>query len=384
MAKNFDKVFIVGAGQTPYEKKTDKPVNRLIWDATELALNNAGLKWRQVDGLGVTCFTLAPDNSVTLAEHMGFQCRFLYQGMYGGASGIIGMLHAARAIQDGDADVVVIVAADIFDVGSHMSMNRNPGQQDYMGVWGYGAANGVFAMQTRLYMEKYGATREDFGRLCLAFRENARLNPNALLRSPMTMDDYLNAKQIADPLRLFDCVLPCSGADAIVMVSEKVASTLSGPKSRLLAAGEIHNYPSNDIYALSAGWETFSPRMWDQARISPQDVDFVQLYDDYPVMCFVQLEGMGFAQRGKAADLFRNNDCTVRGTFPVNTGGGQLSAGQCGASGGMIGVYEAITQLHGQAGDRQIPDCRRGVVSGYGAVSYGRGLSASACVLERV
>src|SRR5690606_35689550 len=123
---------------------------------------------------------------------------------------------------------------------------------------------------------------------------------------------------------------------------------------------------------------------WDQAGVAPSDTDFVQVYDDYPVMCFLQLEGMGFAQPGQAASLFKDQDCTVRGSFPVNTGGGQLSAGQCGASGGMIGVTEAVFQLHGQAGDRQLPDCRRGVVSGYGAVYYGRGLSASACILERV
>jgi acetyl-CoA acetyltransferase len=112
-------------------------------------------------------------------------------------------------------------------------------------------------------------------------------------------------------------------------------------------------------------------------------MDFVQLYDDYPVMEFVQLEGMGFVERGRAAELIRRNDCTVRGTLPINTGGGQLSAGQCGASGGMIGVFEAVTQLRGEAGERQVRGARRGVVSGYGQVSYGRGLSASACVLAR-
>jgi len=381
---NFDKVYIVGAGQTKYEKKTDKHVIRLMWEAADLALQNAGLQWSDVDGLGQTCFTLAPENVTTVAEHFGIECRFLFQGLYGGASGCIGMHHAARAIQAGDADCVIILAADAFNVDSHMNMNRSAGQHDYMGVWGYGAANGVFAMQTRLYMERYGAKSEDFGRLCIAFRQNAQLNPNALLRGEMTMDDYLNARQIADPLRLYDCVLPCCGADAIVMVSERLAERLKGPKTRLLSAGEMHNYPASDIYALSAGWETFSPRMWEQSGLTPQDMDVVQLYDDYPVMCFVQLEGMGFAEKGQAARLFKERDCTVRGTFPVNTGGGQLSAGQCGASGGMIGVTEAIFQLHGQAGERQVPDARRAAVSGYGAVSYGRGLSASACILERV
>src|SRR3954470_23324692 len=134
-------VFIVGAGQTPYEKRTEKTVQRLIWEASDLALRSAGLGWREVDGLGITCFTLAPDSVTTMAEHLGVECRWLCQGLFGGASGISGMLNAARAIQAGDAEVVIIVCADAFDVGSHMSMSRNPGQHDYMAPWGYGAAN---------------------------------------------------------------------------------------------------------------------------------------------------------------------------------------------------------------------------------------------------
>lgn len=380
---NYDGVYIVGCGQTAYEKKTDKTSPRLIWEATDLALKSAGLRFRDVDGLGITCFTLAPESVTTIAEHFGLECRFLVQGMYGGASGISGMLQAARAIQNGDASVVVIVAADAFDVTSHMNMTRNPGQHDYMGPWGYGAANGIFAMHTRLYMETFGVKREDFGRLAVAQRQNALLNPNALLRKPMTLDDYMNARVVADPIHLYDCVHPCCGADAVVMASAEIAAKLAVPKVRILGGGEVHNYPANDIYALSAGWETFRDRMYSQAGFGAQDMHFVQLYDDYPVMEFIQLEGMGFAPRGKAAGLIRNNDTTVRGTLPINTGGGQLSAGQAGASGGMIGVYEAVLQLRGEAGARQLPKCERGVVSGYGAVSYGRGPSASACVLAR-
>ena len=379
----YDGVYIVGAGQTPYEKRTEKPVQRLIWEASDLAIASAGLGWKEVDGLGVTCFMLAPDNVTTMAEHMGLECRWLFQGLYGGASGIIGMMEAARAIRSGDAAVAVIVAADVFDVSSHMSMSRNPGQHDYMGPWGYGAANGVFALHTRLYMERYGATREDFGRFCIALRENALLNPNALFDTPLTMSDYLGARPIAEPIHLFDCVHPCCGADAVVLASEAVAARLDVPKVRLLGGGAIHNYPAHDIYALSAGWETYRDRIFDQAGSGPEDMDFIQLYDDYPVMSFIQLEGLGFAEKGGAPALIREKDCTVGGTLPINTGGGQLSAGQAGASGGMIGVYEAVVQLRHEAGKRQVKNCTRGVVTGYGAVSYGRGPSASACVLAR-
>jgi len=383
MGPGYEGVYIVGCGQTLYEKRTEKPVQRLIWEVVDRALSSAGLGFRDVNGMGITCFTLGPDNVTTMAEHMGLTCRWLCQGLYGGASGISGALQAARAIQHGDADVVVILAADAFDVSSHMSMSRNPGQHDYMGPWGYGAANGVFAMHTRLYMQEFGATREDFGRLCIAQRENAMLNPNALLRTRLTMEDYLNARPIADPIRLFDCVLPCCGADAVVLASETVAKRLDVPRIRILGGGEMHNYPADDIYAFSAGWECFRDRMWNTAGVGPKEMDFIQLYDDYPVMEFVQLEGMGFASRGEAGKLIRNNDCTVRGTLPINTGGGQLSAGQCGASGGMIGLFEAVTQLRHEAGERQVKAARLGVVSGYGQVSYGRGLSASACILAR-
>jgi acetyl-CoA acetyltransferase len=183
---------------------------------------------------------------------------------------------------------------------------------------------------------------------------------------PLTLADYMNARVIADPIHLYDCVYPCCGADAVVLVSAKTAARLSGPKVRILGGGEIHNYPRTRSTQLSAGWETFRDRMYEQAGFGPGDMHFAQLYDDYPVMEFIQLEGMGFAGRGKGRGVIRSRDCTVRGTFPVNTGGGQLSAGQAGASGGMIGVYEAVLQLRGEAGARQVK-CERGVVSGYGA-----------------
>jgi acetyl-CoA acetyltransferase len=113
-------------------------------------------------------------------------------------------------------------------------------------------------------------------------------------------------------------------------------------------------------------------------------VNGLTLTDDYPVMEFLQLEGLGISEHGRTPEFLRANDVTARGSFPINTGGGQLSAGQAGASGGMIGVVEAVLQLRGEGGARQVANCRRGVVSGYGMVAYGRGLSCSAAILERV
>lgn len=382
---SYDGVVIVGVGQTPYEKSTTKPLHRLLWEALDGALRSAGLSWKRIDGLGVTSFGLSPDNVTTLAEHFGLEPRWLFQGMYGGASGIINMLHGARAIQAGDAEVVACLSGDIFDVTGHNEMvdRFNGPLRDYLSPYGFGSANGIFALHTRLYMATYGATREDFGRLAVAQRQNAQRNPNALFRGkPMMLKDYMKARIIADPLHLFDCVHPCAGADCVVLASEQVAERLEVPGVRILGGGELHNNPANDIYSLRGGWEQFRDRMYEQAGCGPEDMHFVQLYDDYPVMEFIQLEGLGFCAPGETARFIHETDVTVDGAFPINTGGGQLSAGQPGASGGMLGVVEAVLQLRGEAGARQV-DCDRGIVAGYGLVSFGRGLSASAAVLGR-
>jgi acetyl-CoA acetyltransferase len=384
MSSAFDGVFIVGAGQTKYAKRAATSVQKLLYDASSAALMDAGLPWSAVDGLAVTCFKLPPDNVATVAEHFGLEARFLFQGLYGGASGIIGMAHAARAIRDGACDVVICAAADAFDVASHNETldHFNGSVRDYMSPQGFGGANGMFALHTRLYMERYGATREDFGRFCIALRENALRNPNALFKEALTMDAYLNARQIADPLRLYDCVMPCVGGDAIVLASERVARKLTGPKLRILAAAEIHNYPANEVYELPGGWAGLSERLYAQAGVGPDALAFAQVYDDYPVMAFIQLEGLGICPKGTAHRFVREHDITVDGAFPVNTGGGQLSAGQAGASGGMIGVFEGVAQLMGRAEGRQV-DGRRGLVSGYGMVAYGRGVSSSVAILDR-
>ncbi len=385
MAGNlYDGVYIVGAGQTLYEKRSTKPVFRVLWEALDAGLRSARLTHRAVQGLALTCFTLPPDNVTTVAEHFGIEARFLFHGVYGGASGIIGMLHAARAIRDGEADVIAVLAGDVFDVAAHNEMldHFNGSMRDWMAPHGFGGANGTFALHTRLYMEQFGATAEDFGLLPVAQRHNALGNPNALFRTPMSMQDYLAARPIADPLRLYDCVMPCVGGDCVILASTRVARDLDVPKLRILGGGEMHNYPANDVYSLRAGWEDIAPRMYAQAGIGPTDLDFAQLYDDYPVMEFMQLEGLQLAPRGESHLFLRDRDVRFSGDFPINTGGGQLSAGQAGASGGMIGVVEGVLQLRGEGGARQ-SRCRRGVLAGYGMVAYGRGLSCSAAIIAR-
>lgn len=377
------EVGVVGYGQTRYAKKADRSLLAYLGDATRLALDDAGLSRADVDGLAVSAFQLPPDNAVTLAEHFGISVSFAWFFTAGGAGSVSAVMAARRAIEDGKADVVVCVAGDCYDVGAHYRLmgNFNQALSNYAVPHGFGGPNGLFAMVTRKHMETYGTTREQLGRIAVGQRASAALNDNALLRAPMSLEDYLGARMIADPLRLYDCVLPCAGAEAVV-----VAALDRVPKDRqvrILSAYEQHNHPPGEPTPLRGGWELFRDRLYDDAGWGPQDMQFVQAYDDYPVMVAIQLEDLGFCAKGEAGPFLAGHDLAWNGSLPVNTGGGQLSCGQTGAGGGMIGTFEAVCQLRHEAGARQIPGVRRGLVSGFGMVGYGHGLGASAMILER-
>jgi acetyl-CoA acetyltransferase len=378
----YDGAVIVGYGQTAYEKRAGHEVVWYLADAIRRALAHAGIEKREVDGLAVSSFMLPPDNTATLAEQLGMTLRWGYLGTFGGAEHVIGLLRAARAIQHEEAEVIVVVAADAFTVERHMAMMNvfNTGFE-YLAPYGMGGTNGLFAMVERRHRWEFGTTREQLGKLAVTQRGNAQLNPNALLRGPMTLEDYLTARPIADPLRLYDCVLPCSGGDAVVVTSTRRARRLGRRPIRILAGDERTNYRPRDLVMLEGGWAEFSPKLFADAGLDHRDVDMLQLYDDYPIMELIQIEGLGFCPRGAGGPFVEATDISLTGTLPINTGGGQLSCGQTGAGGGAIGLTEAVMQLQGEADGRQVPDARTALVTGFGMVGFVKGLCQSAVVL---
>jgi acetyl-CoA acetyltransferase len=378
----YDGAVIVGYGQTEYHKRAQHEVPWYLADAIRRALAHAGIDKREVDGLAVSSFMLPPDNTATLAEQLGFTLSWGYLGTFGGAEHVIGLLRAARAIQHEEAEVVVVVAADAFTVERHMAMMNvfNTGFE-YLAPYGMGGTNGLFAMVERRHRYEFGTTREQLGKLAVTQRRNAALNPNALLRAPLSLDEYLNARLIADPLRLYDCVLPCSGGDAVVVTSARRARALGRRPIGILAGDERTNYRARDLVMLEGGWAEFSPKLFREAGLGHADIDMLQLYDDYPIMEVIQLEGLGFCGKGEGGPFVEKTDISLTGTLPINTGGGQLSAGQCGAGGGAIGLTEAVMQLQGEAGARQVPGARTALVTGFGMVGFVKGLCQSAVIL---
>jgi acetyl-CoA acetyltransferase len=346
-------------------------------------LKTSGLKKDEVDGLTVSSFTLAPDTAIGLTQHLGLSPRWLDHIPLGGASGVVALRRAARAVQAGDADVVACIAGDTNHVDSFRLTLANFSQfaRDAVYPYGAGGPNASFAFLTSYYMQKHGATREDFGKLCVAQRANALRFAYSLFKKPLTMEEYLGARPIAEPLHLFDCVMPCAGAEAFLVLREQRAKSLGLAYARLRATIERHNAFASDPVQMRAGWALDREDLYRQAGAGPEDMDFVETYDDYPVISVMQLEDLGFCGKGEGPAFVRKHSFTWDGSFPLNTSGGQLSVGQAGAGGGFLGMVEALRQLTGEASGRQVKKAKLGLVSGFGMINYDRGLGSGAAIL---
>lgn len=383
MRKGYEGVAVAVPVTVPYVRYSIRAAHWWLARALAEILKQSSLKKEDIDGLSVSSFTLAPDTAIGLTQHLGLSPRWLDHVPYGGASGAVALRRAARAVQAGDAEVVACLAGDTNHVDSFRLTLANFSQfaRDAVYPYGAGGPNASFAFLTSYYMRSYGATREDFGKLCVAQRANALKFPHALFKKPLAMEEYLAARPIADPLHLFDCVMPCAGAEAFLVLSMEKASSMGIPFARLLGTIERHNAFPSDPVQMRAGWALDKDDLYAQAGVGPSDMSFVQTYDDYPVIALMQLEDLGFCAKGEGPQFVRRHSFTHDGSFPANTSGGQLSVGQAGAAGGYLGMVEAIRQLTGQAPGRQVKGAKLGLVSGFGMINYDRGIASGAAIL---
>lgn len=379
----YDGVVACAPVTVPYARHSLRPAQWWIGTALRELLRVSGLAKADIDGLAVSSFTLGPDSAVGLTQHYGLSPRFLEHVPMGGASAVVALRRAARAVQAGDAAVVAVVAGDTASPTSFQDMLPAFSRFSQDAVYPYGAAgpNGSFALLTDHYMRRFGATRDDFGRICVSQRANALANPNALMKGPLSMEQYLAGRPISDPVTLFDCVMPCAGAEAFLVMREEAAKALGLRAARILATIERHNAFPDDPVQERGGWALDRDELWTMAGIGPEAVDAVETYDDYPVIVMMQLEDLGFCAKGEAPALVRENDLTVGGSFPHNTSGGQLSVGQAGAAGGHLGLVEALRQVTGQPLGAQVPGARIALASGFGMINYDRGLCTGAAIL---
>ncbi|MDH4072961.1 MAG: thiolase family protein [Gammaproteobacteria bacterium] len=380
----YEGVVVAAPVSVPYERYSPEPAHWWLARALAALGRASGTGPGDIDGLCVSSFTLFPDTAAGLTQHFGLTPRWLDHVPTGGASGVITLRRAARAVQSGDANIVACLAGDTNHVDSFRAMLTTFSRfsQDASYPYGSGGPNGSFSLMTSHYMKTCGVTREDFGKLCVAQRDNALRYPHALMRKPLTLREYLDARLIADPIALYDCVMPCAGAEAYLVMREEDARAAGLEYANILSTVERHNAFPDDPVQIRGGWALDVDEFWGMSGVRPGDIDLLQTYDDYPVISVMQMEDLGFCEKGSAAEFIRTNTFTVDGSFPHNTSGGQLSVGQAGAAGGFLGIVEAIRQLTGSAVDNAVPDPKIAAVAGFGIINFDRGLCSAAALLE--
>lgn len=379
----YDGVVLAVPVTVPYLRYSTDSTAWWIGRALAALARGSGLSHRDFDGFSVSSFSTAPDSAIGLTQHFGLSPRFIDFIPMGGVSGIVSLRRAARAVQVGDADVVACIAADTNHVDSFRQSLENFSRfsQDAVYPYGAGGPNASFAMIASNYMRRYGAKREDFGKIAVAQRDNALRNPNALMKKPLTLDQYMGARAISAPIHLFDCVMPCAGAEAFLVMREETANGLGLPFVRLLSTIERHHAFSEDPVQERGGWAMDIGELYAMAGITPDDIDLVQTYDDYPVISMMQFEDLGFCGKGEGPEFVRQHDLTITGSFPHNTSGGQLSVGQAGCAGGHLGIVEAMRQVMGSAGPTQVAGAKHALASGFGMINYDRGLASGAVIM---
>ncbi|MEK7783669.1 MAG: thiolase family protein, partial [Candidatus Binatota bacterium] len=347
------KVCFVGYSSTEYSRKSEAPLLWYYAEAIRAALQQTGLKKSAIQGLSITT-QASSDYSPHVAEQLGLELDWVLNGDYGGAGGVMSVRRAADAIEAGHIDTAVLVGANTFDRSVVHQRTLEYQRSNYVDVYGFGGPNTLMALIQRIHMENYGTTLEQIGKIAVAQRENARLNPQALLRDPMSLEDYLKSRMISDPIRLFDCVMPCSGAECIMLASEERARGITDKLVYLVTDAEKVQYQVANMLPdkTTFGTKIVGERLFSEVK--REDIDLFELYDDYPIAVMIQIEDLGYCKKGEGGKFVEAHDLTYKGDFPVNTGGGELSVGQAGLAGGFLHIVEALRQLRGEAGPRQV------------------------------
>jgi acetyl-CoA acetyltransferase len=376
------KAAIVGIGETAYMRGTDQSILQLILSASMDALRDAGLKPSDVDGIIPPPGFVAWDE---IAAHLGVpEVRFTVCPQMGGASPTAALITAAMAIATNAAEVVLVPIGWNGYSALRPRPDARPNKRrftaaffetvkNYYAPYGLRSAPWWYALYLQRYVKYYNVPPEAAGAIALACRKHAQLNEKAAMHGkPLTMDEYLSSAFITEPLRKLDCCIETDCAAAIIVTTPERARDLRHVPVTFLGGAEGHpNRPDELINRkdmLRLGLDYAAPRAFSMAGVKPQDMDFLQIYDCFTYVVLLELEALGFAERGGAAEFVKNGNIELGGKFPLNTHGGLMSQGHCW---GMNHIVEATRQLRHAAGTAQVEGCEIGLVTGYGDLGDG-------------
>ncbi len=380
-------IAIIGYAETKIVLRSGRHVYDLAGEAFSKALEHAGIEKSEVDGLAVSMpFSDAgnPFYSPILADYLSLELDWCQTTDLGGASITGSIARAAAAIKAGMCETVVVVAADAQSTENKGNIGAFRTEFQYpVGVMG---PPGYFGLLSHRYDHQYGLDFNALAKLAVTQRNHALENDTACdkLQKPITEEDYFASPMISDPIRMLDCVMVCDGASAFVVTSTKRAREL-GAKHVVhpIGYGERVNVACADQTPdiTLVGHQAAGAKALKQAGMSVSDIHMLQPYDDFLIAIVLQLEHIGFCEIGQGCDFVLDTDIAYNGDLPINTGGGQISAGQAGLAGGAHNLAEALRQLYGEGAGRQTSDKSNAMVTGIGWIPYARNWGTSAVLI---
>lgn len=358
---------IVGVGESRHGEVPGVTADELMAEASLAALQDAGLTVRDVDGLfSTSAYYFMP--TVTLGEQLGVRPRYTDATSVGGSSFVSYIGHAEAALRAGLCDVALIAygSTQRSDGGRLRSMSENLPLES---ATGYRYPVSGYALAAARHMHQYGTTSEQLADVAVAARQWAQRTPRAFRRDELTRDDVLASPMISSPLRRLDCCLVTDGGAAFVMTRDDVAAGTRNRPVEVAGFAEAHEHrhisEMPDLTSTTA--RVTGPEALRKSGLSVADVDVVSLYDAFTINVLLFLEDLGFCSKGDGGPFVESGGIAPGGDLPVNPNGGGLSYTHPGMLGAFL-VVEAVHQLRGDAGDRQITDAEVALVHGSGGV----------------
>jgi acetyl-CoA acetyltransferase len=364
MPKTASKIAFVGCGYTHATRALEKPEVDLAVEACLMAAEDAGLDPAEIDGINVQVHHYPPPQTEAIVKGIGMK-EVCWQRE--GGLGILPAGIAAQAIDAGECKAVLVckimnTIAPVATPQIDPESGGVGGAGQFEVPYGLGYTMQRIGLRARRYMHRYGITEEQVGAVAVVEREHALLNPWAYQKTPMTMEDYLSSRWIAEPVRLFDCDIPVNGAFAFLMARDDIARTLRHPPVYLAAwaqspeRGQDHLLPE-----ILEGMSPIANILYKDAGLGPEEMDLWFMYDGFSFFVLHWMENLGLVPRGEAGRYVEGGDrIRITGPHPLNTHGGQLSEGRLHGHGHIL---EAVQQLRGTAGVRQAKNANTAIIS---------------------
>ena len=365
---------IAGAADTPVGRLPEHNCMSMQAEAARAAIADAGLSAKDIDGVLASFSFTQPHLMLASAfcEYMGLKPGFTTAVQSGGATACTAIMLAKALVETGMCRHVLVVTGDNrltgLPPGGAVAMLAQVGHAEFEQPYGI-SVPAAYALVAQRYMHEYGVTAEQLAAIAVNQRAYAGLHPHAHMRDPISIDDVMKSRTIAAPLKLLDCCLVSDGAAAVVVSAPRQAAH-EGAQIAILGAGQghTHEHISAAPSLTHFGCDASARQAFARAGVSPSDIDVAEIYDSFTITLAVELESMGFFGKGEAGRAAAAGELGLKGRLPCNTHGGLLSYGHSGAAGGMFHVVEAVQQLRGDAGPRQVDNAELAFVHGDGGI----------------